>query len=104
MNVWPWIIVAAVVAGLVTTLLFTIKGNLNLQKELDFARAEFRRSERDLQIANQKLLGVEKQLSFEEGMHVGRRTDALYRQLLKRYTNGERFTVMMSGAKDGGAE
>ena len=100
MLVWPSIIVATVIAILVTVIFFTIKGNVQLQKELGYCRSHCDYLERELLIQREECRNLEKQVSFQDGMRVARKTDALYQQILRRCSsNKERFTVMMKGTE-----
>lgn len=100
--VWPSIAVATVIAILVTVIFFTVKANIRLQQDINMIKTENFGLERNLDTYRDRCLNLEKQLSFQDGMRLARRTDALYTQILKRCAdNKERFTVMMNGAKDG---
>ena len=101
MMVWPSIIVAAVIASLITVIFFTVRGNINLQKELEYCRTHCDYLERELLTRREECKHLEKQLSFQDGMRVARKTDTLYQQILRRCSNKEQFSVMMNGTKDG---
>lgn len=94
------IIVAAVIAVLVTALFFTIRGNLKMQGELHRSEERSYFAEREVERCHEKIMDLEKMLSYEAGLQDGRKTDTLYRQLLKKQTGGERFTMMMNGIKE----
>ena len=101
MSVWLIALFAAVIAALITALFFTVKSNIHLQKELDIALME---EHRLMQEANRNMLEVkhlEKQLSFQDGMRIARKTDTLYQQILKRCSSKDQFTVMMNGTQEG---
>lgn len=100
MNIWLIVLITAVIAGLVTALTFTVKGNLQLQKELRITETRLTVVERELDIKRGACKDLEKKLSFLDGLQLGRKTDTLYRQLLKRCSSGEQFTVMMNGTKE----
>jgi hypothetical protein len=99
---WPSIIVAAVIAALITVIFFTVRSNIQLQKEIEYNRTHCDYLEREILVRREECRNLEKQLSYQDGMRVARKTDALYQQILKRCAdNRERFTVMMNGTKDG---
>ena len=100
MSACGTIAIVAVISVLVTALFFTIKGNLQLQRELDASRINESVCEKNLLILREECRNLERQVAYEDGLQKGRKTDALYRQILRQYTNGERFTVMMNGAKE----
>ena len=100
--VWPSIVIAAVIGILITIIFFTVKANIQLQKDIDRVMSDNFRLQRESYDNLREIKYLEKQLSFQDGMRLARRTDALYTQILKRCAdNKERFTVMMNGAKDG---
>jgi hypothetical protein len=100
--VWPSIIVAAVIAALITVIFFTVRSNVQLQKEIEYCRTHCDYLEREILVRREECRNLEKQLSYQDGMRVARKTDALYQQILRRCAdNRERFTVMMNGTKDG---
>ena len=100
MSIWVGMILVAVISILVTALFFTIKGNIQLQKELDVSNINSNVIEKNLLILKEENKELERRIAYETGLQKGRRTDTLYRQILKQYTNGERFTLMMNGTKE----
>lgn len=102
MSIWLVTVFVAVIAALVTALLFTIKGNVKLQKEISMMMVQNHHLEQDTMIQMREIKDLEKQLSFQEGLRLARRTDTLYQQILKRCAGKERFTVMMNGTEKEG--
>ena len=103
-SIWYVLLLAIAVAVLTTTLVFTARGNIRLQKDIEHAEIDIANMQRTIDIQAAQIRGLEKELSFREGLQAGRKTDTLYRQLLKKYTDKEQFTVMMNGTKEGISE
>ena len=101
MSAWVVILVTAVIAALITALFFTVKGNINMQKELYKANADIFRLTQNENRNMLEIKSLEKSLSFQEGMRLARKTDTLYQQILKKCSDKERFTVMMNGTQEG---
>ena len=100
MSVWLIVVFAAVIAGLITALFFTVKGNMRLQKELEFSQRDVYAAEHELAGYRAELKDLERRLAYQDGLRDGRKTDTLYRQILKKCSGGEQFTVMMNGTKE----
>ena len=104
MNIWLISLLIAVIAILITALFFTVKGNIRLQKELDISLSEEYRLMQESNRNFQEIKCLEKQLSFQEGLRIARKTDTLYQQILKKCSGNEQFTVMMNGTQEGDKE
>ena len=84
-SAWIGIILGVVTAILATALVFTIRGNIRIQNEILIVETDKAHLERDIDTLREQIHGLEKELSFREGLQAGRKTDTLYRQLLKKY-------------------
>jgi len=103
-SVWLTSLFTAVIAALITALFFTVKGNVNLQKELSKVIADNYRLLQNETRSLQEIKYLEKRLSFQDGMRLARKTDTLYQQILKKCSGKEQFTVMMNGTQEGDKE
>ena len=91
---------AAVIASLITALFFVGKGNIKLQKELSQTEIRCFYLEKELDIAKTENSSLEKTIAFQDGVRVARKTDTLYKQLLKQVSDKERITLMMNGKEE----
>ena len=101
MSIGLLTVLSAVIAMLVTALGYTIRANVKLQKEVSDAHSDAYYARNETNMLRTEAKELEKRLSFLDGLQAGRKTDTLYQQLLKKYTNSEQFTVMMNGTEEG---
>lgn len=89
-----------VIACMATVLFFTIKANLKLQKELSDIQVDMFKLNTKLQVTQDECQSLREGRAWRKGMEAGRKTDTLYRQILKKYTGDQQFTVMINGVEE----
>lgn len=91
---------SAVVACMATVIFFVCKANVKMQRELNTVRNDIFNLEEKLRLSQQECRALNEEKAWKAGMDAGRKSDALYRQIIKKYTGDQQFTVMMNGLEE----
>ena len=67
-----FVVIVAFIVLMVADIVFTTKGNIKLQKEIDSVHRDIFASESQLERARDKILELERRISFQSGIEVGK--------------------------------
>lgn len=90
--------VITVLGMLVAVLRDVLKRKIGENQHLTHENNNLRKQINDMRGQDQRR---RERAAYDRGAYDARQTDTLYRSVLKKYSNGERVTVMMDG-EDGG--
>ena len=93
-------ILCAVITSMATIIAFISKANLQMQREIRAAHQEHFRLEEKLRLSQAECRSLAEDRAWKAGMEAGRKTDTLYKQIMKRYSGEQQFTVMMNGLEE----
>lgn len=96
----PEFILSAILACMATIIFFTVKANMKLQDELHTIREDMFTLEEKLRVSIEECRSLTEEKAWKAGMELGRKSDALYRQIVKKYTGDQQFSVMINGVEE----